>query len=154
MKNENIVSIINLHAVEKQLFEINNKRGNLPKKIDELNNEINICKNSDDENLNRISEIDKRKTIINGDLTDTEKKINSLNEQMYKVKSNKEYDALNQFELISDDAINGTTTHKEAVETIKTKWPKDNSGPVEEEEAEEEEAEEEDEEEEEEEESE
>ena len=42
-----------------------------------------------------------------------------------------EYDALNQFELISDDAINGTTTHKDAIEAIKTKWPKDNSGPVE-----------------------
>ena len=41
-----------------------------------------------------------------------------------------EYHALNQFELISDDAINGTTTHKDAIEAIKTKWPKDNSGPV------------------------
>jgi hypothetical protein len=42
-----------------------------------------------------------------------------------------EYDALNQFELISDDAINSTTTHKDAVEAVKTKWPKDNSGPIE-----------------------
>ena len=42
-----------------------------------------------------------------------------------------EYNALNQFELISDDSINSTTTHKDAIVTIKTKWPKDNSGPVE-----------------------
>ena len=42
-----------------------------------------------------------------------------------------EYDALNQFELISDDSINSTTTHKDAIAAIKTKWPKDNSGPVE-----------------------
>ena len=41
----------------------------------------------------------------------------------------KEYDALNQFELISDDDANGTTTHKDAIAAIKTKWPKDNSGP-------------------------
>ena len=41
-----------------------------------------------------------------------------------------EYDALNQFELISDDDANGTTTHKDAIAAIKTKWPKDNSGPV------------------------
>ena len=40
-----------------------------------------------------------------------------------------EYDALNQFELISDDDANGTTTHKDAIAAIKTKWPKDNSGP-------------------------
>ena len=35
-----------------------------------------------------------------------------------------EYDALNQFELISDDSINGTTTHKDAIVAIKTKYPK------------------------------
>ena len=35
-----------------------------------------------------------------------------------------EYDQLNQFELISDDSINGTTTHKDAILAIKTKYPK------------------------------
>ena len=35
-----------------------------------------------------------------------------------------EYDALNQFELISDDEVNGTTTHKDAIAAIKTKYPK------------------------------
>ena len=35
-----------------------------------------------------------------------------------------EYDKLNQFELISDDSINGTTTHKDAVLAIKAKFPK------------------------------
>ena len=34
------------------------------------------------------------------------------------------YDALNQFELISDDAINGTTTHKDAIVAIKSEFPK------------------------------
>ena len=35
-----------------------------------------------------------------------------------------EYDKLNQFELISDDSINGTTTHKDAILAIKAKYPK------------------------------
>jgi hypothetical protein len=35
-----------------------------------------------------------------------------------------EYDKLNQFELISDDSINGTTTHKDAIVAIKNKYPK------------------------------
>ena len=35
-----------------------------------------------------------------------------------------EYDALNQLELISDDTINGTSTHKDAIEAIKVKYPK------------------------------
>ena len=42
-----------------------------------------------------------------------------------------EYDALNQFELMTDDAANGTTAHADAIAVIKTKWPKDNSGPIE-----------------------
>ena len=41
-----------------------------------------------------------------------------------------DYDALNQFELMTDDAANSTTTHADAVTAVKTKWPKDNSGPV------------------------
>jgi|SaaInlLV_10m_DNA_4_1040232.scaffolds.fasta_scaffold45516_2 hypothetical protein len=34
------------------------------------------------------------------------------------------YDALNQLELISDDAINGTTTHADAILAIKAEIPK------------------------------
>ena len=50
--------------------------------------------------------------------------------QEYSEMRKSEYERINQFELISDDAINGTTTHKDAIEAIKTKWPKDNSGPT------------------------
>ena len=44
--------------------------------------------------------------------------------QDYARKRKAEYNALNQFELISDDAINGTTTHKDAILAIKAKYPK------------------------------
>ena len=44
--------------------------------------------------------------------------------QEYARKRKVEYDALNQFELISDDDVNGTTTHKDAIAAIKTKYPK------------------------------
>ena len=50
--------------------------------------------------------------------------------QEYARNRKNEYDALNQLELMSDDSINGTTTHKDAIVAIKAKWPKDNSGPV------------------------
>ena len=35
-----------------------------------------------------------------------------------------EYDLLNQFELMTDDAINDTTTHLDAINAIKAKYPK------------------------------
>ena len=42
----------------------------------------------------------------------------------YARKRKAKYDALNQFELISDDSINGTTTHKDAILAIKAEFPK------------------------------
>ena len=42
----------------------------------------------------------------------------------YSRKRKAEYDQLNQLELISDDSINGTTTHKDAIIAIKNKFPK------------------------------
>ena len=44
--------------------------------------------------------------------------------QEYARKRKAKYDALNQFELISDDAINGATTHKDAIVAIKSEFPK------------------------------
>ena len=35
-----------------------------------------------------------------------------------------------QMDMIYKDNKNSTTTHADAVEVVKTKWPKDNSGPV------------------------
>ena len=42
----------------------------------------------------------------------------------YSDKRKAKYDALNQFELIGDDATNGTTTHKDAIAAIKAAHPK------------------------------
>ena len=36
-----------------------------------------------------------------------------------------------QLDMIYKDNLNSTTTHKDAVEVVKTKWPKNNTGPVE-----------------------
>jgi len=36
-----------------------------------------------------------------------------------------------QNDMIYKDNLNSTTTHKDAVEAVKTKWPKNNTGPVE-----------------------
>jgi hypothetical protein len=44
--------------------------------------------------------------------------------QKYARNRKAEYDALNQFELMTDDAANSTTTHADAIAAIKTKYPK------------------------------
>ena len=45
--------------------------------------------------------------------------------QEYARNRKEEYDQLNQFELIGEDSINGTTKHKEAILAIKEKHPKE-----------------------------
>ena len=42
MEKDHIRGIINLHKVEKKLFDINNIRGDLPKTIEDTNNQIDI----------------------------------------------------------------------------------------------------------------
>jgi len=42
----------------------------------------------------------------------------------YDVKRKEEYDLLNQFEMIGEDSINGTTIHKDTILAIKAKYPK------------------------------
>ena len=44
--------------------------------------------------------------------------------QDYARKRKSEYDKLNQFELMTDDAANDTTTHADAINAIKAKYPK------------------------------
>ena len=52
-------------------------------------------------------------------------KINAEYENDYKRKRMEEYRKLNQFELIGEDSINGTTNHKDAILAIKAKYPKE-----------------------------
>jgi len=94
MENKNIADIINLHKIEKKLFDINNERGDLPDRISKIKDKINLLTDNNNQRNERLSEINKEKVTLNANLSDVEEKINTLNEQMYKVKSNKEYEAL------------------------------------------------------------
>ena len=94
MENNNIVNIVNLHQIEKKLFDINGKRGKLPEKIALLSEKIDSLSKTNEGFKTRLIDIDKRKILLNGNSSDIEKKIATLNDQMYKVKSNKEYEAL------------------------------------------------------------
>jgi hypothetical protein len=64
-------------------------------------------------------------SFLDGQTPPTEEEVQeAYDAQEYARNRKAEYDALNQFELISDDEANGTTTHKDAIAAIKTKYPK------------------------------
>ena len=77
-------------------------------------------------------------TFLNGQTPPTEKEIDAevirlqaeYDAQDYARNRKAEYNALNQLEMQFDDKEDGTTTWEDAIKAIKTKWPKDNSGPV------------------------
>ncbi len=46
-------------------------------------------------------------------------------DKTYADRRKEEYDKLNQFELIGEDSINGTTNHRDAIIAIKEKYPKE-----------------------------
>jgi predicted nucleic acid-binding Zn-ribbon protein len=92
--DNNIKEVINLHKIDKRLHDINVRRGDLPTRICQLNEKIDVLSETIKEFNNRIQIIDKRKVIIEGELSDSDSKGKNLNNQIYKVKSNKEYEAL------------------------------------------------------------
>ena len=74
---------------------------------------------------------DKREQPTDKQITDKLAELRAeYDAQEYARNRKAEYDALNQFEMTYDDEVNGTTTWKDAIDAIKAKWPKDNSGPV------------------------
>ena len=50
--------------------------------------------------------------------------VTSVTANSYSRERKAKYDLLNQFELMTDDASNGTTTHAEAIAAIKAAHPK------------------------------
>jgi len=71
-------------------------------------------------------DIDNNEVEINESLvaTETSRLQAAWDAQEYARNRKIEYDALNQFEMQFDDEENGTTTWKDAIEAIKTKYPK------------------------------
>ena len=65
---------------------------------------------------------EKQSNPVLGTISDEE--MAEYNATQYQRDRKVKYDALNQLELISDDAINGTTTHKDAILAIKVEIPK------------------------------
>ena len=63
-------------------------------------------------------------TITHDAITETADKA-AYDALAYSRSRKEEYDKLNQFELIGEDSINGTTNHRDAILAIKEKYPKE-----------------------------
>ena len=121
MNNKSYNTLIELHQVEKRLLDINNSRGDLPSKIDVVKGKIDNLVNDNSNYATRLSEIEKRKTLLNNEISDLENKTSTLNEQMYKVKSNREYEALlSEIDHLNNENLNFINELDEFDSEIKT----------------------------------
>jgi len=94
MEKMDIKQIIDLHIIDKQLFDINELRGSIPEDIEKLADKLSILESKLKEDKNVVKELSGNKKNYSDVLNDNKEKIKKLNDQVFKVKTNKEYDAL------------------------------------------------------------
>ena len=96
--NNNLKHLIELQKIDSRLLDITDLRGDLPIKVEELAYQLAKAKENFKDNEERINDITASiKKETNG-IEDASSKLEKLKNQLYLVKSNKEYDALN-FEI-------------------------------------------------------
>ena len=78
-----------------------------------------------EEDLDRITWHNGTEVISKEDIVAKQKELKTAYDALdYSRKRKTAYDKLNQLELISDDSIGGTTTHKDAILKVKSDYPK------------------------------
>ena len=96
--NNNLKQLIELQRIDSRLLTIAELRGDLPVKVEELTDELSQIKKDFDKNEERVVNIATDIKKESNTIEDSTGKLEKLKNQLYLVKSNKEYDALN-FEI-------------------------------------------------------
>jgi hypothetical protein len=86
--------LVKLQNIDKELLQINELRGDLPKIVENLNNDINNLKSELDNYRNREKEIILELKNLEGQIIDSKEHLKRYQDQLYLVTSNKEYDSL------------------------------------------------------------
>ncbi|MFQ6673708.1 MAG: zinc ribbon domain-containing protein [Fidelibacterota bacterium] len=86
--------LIKLQEIDAALMELENRKGDLPAKIDELTTGMETIRTSIEENEEHLKKLEIEIRQIRGKESDRKQKMDKLQEQLYLVKTNREYDAL------------------------------------------------------------
>jgi len=100
MKNV-LKSLIDLQEIDRQLFEINEKKGSLPEKVEKLEVQAASVKDELESTRSTLEENQKELLTIKGSFMDSAEKVKKYQDQLYLVTTNREYDALtNEIETV------------------------------------------------------
>jgi len=93
--------LIQLQEIDRQLFEIEEKKGSLPQQVEKLENQAATVKSELEATRSTLEENQKELLTIKGSLMDAEEKVKKYQDQLYLVTTNREYDALtNEIETV------------------------------------------------------
>ena len=93
--NQTLEQLIKLQEIDHRLLEIKSFMGDLPLTVEGQEKILLVLESENTDKLNRISEIDKESRHYNHEIENMNTQMAKYKEQLYLVKSNKEYDSLN-----------------------------------------------------------
>ena len=99
-----ISNLISLASVDEKIREIESSQGDLPSRIEKIEIEKLTLTEKAEELNNRIDDLKKKQSSLNKDKEDSSAKLAKYKDQLYLVKNNKEYDAINsEIDTAKDD---------------------------------------------------
>ena len=99
-----ISNLISLANVDEKIREIESSQGDLPSRIEKIEIEKSMLTEKTEELNNRIDDLKKKQSSLNKDKEDSSTKLAKYKDQLYLVKNNKEYDAINaEIDTAKDD---------------------------------------------------
>ena len=93
--NQTLEQLIKLQEIDYRLLEIKDFMGDLPSTVEAQEKEVETMESDNKRKLNRIIEIEKEMRHSEREIEDMNTQMVKYKDQLYLVKSNKEYDSLN-----------------------------------------------------------
>ena len=93
--NQTLEKLIKLQGIDQRLLEIKDFMGDLPTTVENQENEMTTLESKNQNNQDRIKGIEKEMRHYESEIQDKSSKMEKYKDQLYLVKSNKEYDSLN-----------------------------------------------------------
>ena len=102
--NNMLKFLINLQEIDRQLFEIDEKKGTLTQQVEKLESQAASVMSELETTRSTLVENQKELVTIKGGLMDAEGKVKEKQDKLYLVSTNREYDALtNEIETIKSE---------------------------------------------------
>ena len=107
--DQELKKLISLQSVDDKIRDIESLSGDLPNRVENKESQLTIIKEKLEINNEKIDTLEKESRKLSSEIEDQQAKLNKYKDQLFLVKTNKEYDALNN----EIDHLKGTVSDSE-----------------------------------------